>query len=49
MQKDNPACYECSKTKSRIHHWIIRDNQTAYCLKCNLELTKEQSDDVRRE
>ncbi len=46
MNKDNPACYECPKTKSRLHHWTRRDDKTAYCIKCDTELTEEQADDV---
>lgn len=49
MQSNNPACYECPNHKSKIHHWIKRDDGTAYCLKCNLELTKSQTDDVWKE
>lgn len=45
MRHDNPACYECPSTKSTLHHWIKRDDGTAYCLKCNTPLTKEQTDD----
>lgn len=40
MQLDNPAIYECPNHKSKIHLWKRRTNGTAYCLKCNLELTK---------
>lgn len=46
MRPNNPACYECPDHKSGVHHWIRRDDKTAYCLKCNLELTKEQADEV---
>lgn len=49
MNKDNPACYECPKTKSGVHHWIRRDDGTAWCLKCDEELTKPQADDVWRD
>lgn len=49
MKKDNPACYECPKTNSGIHTWIKRDDETAYCLKCDKPLTKEQAKDVWRE
>jgi hypothetical protein len=45
MNKDNPACYECPEHKSKMHHWLRRDDKTAYCLKCNLELTVEQAED----
>lgn len=45
MRHDNPACYECPKVGSGIHTWIRRDDQTAYCIKCDTELTKEQTDD----
>jgi len=48
MEKDNPACYECPNTRSGIHTWICRDDGTAYCLKCNKELTKPQADDIWR-
>ena len=44
MEKSNPACYECPNTRSGIHTWICRDDGTAYCLKCNKELTKPQAD-----
>lgn len=46
MDKSNPACYECPKTKSGIHHWQLRDDRTSYCIKCNNELTKAQTYDV---
>ena len=46
MQKDNPACYECPDHKSGVHHWQKRDDGTSYCLKCNLELTKEKTAEV---
>lgn len=46
MRKDNPAVYECPKTKSTLHHWVRRDNGTAYCIRCNLELNKQDADEV---
>lgn len=50
MQPSNPACYECREHGSGIHHWVKRDDKTAYCLKCNLELNKEQhTEEVFRE
>lgn len=47
MRKDNPAVYECPKTASGIHTWIIRDDGTSYCLKCDKELSKADTDDMR--
>lgn len=56
MNKSNPACYECSKGKNKLHTWspiikcdIIREMIGAICLHCGLVLTKEQADDVWRE
>lgn len=49
MRKDNPAYYECPKHGSGIHHWIIRDDKTSYCLKCNKELNKEDTQDIMRD
>lgn len=46
MSPDNPACYECSEHKSKIHHWIKRDDGSAYCLKCNIEINKIHTDEV---
>lgn len=48
MQKNNPAVFECAKTKSTIYTWIRRDDGSAYCLNYNSELTKIQADDVWR-
>jgi hypothetical protein len=53
MDKDNPACYECPKTKNSIHAWSpiytneIRTN--AICVHCGLILNKEQTNDLWRE
>lgn len=49
MRKDNPACYECPKTGSGIHTWIRRDDGTSYCLRCDLELDRADTDDCLRE
>lgn len=46
MQPNNPACYECPKVKSGIHTWTRRDDMTAWCIKCDTELTVEQTADV---
>jgi hypothetical protein len=47
MKKDNPACYECPKSKDKLHTWILRlISKTSYCKKCGLELTKEQTADI---
>lgn len=46
MRKDNPACYECPKTRSKLHHWVRRDDGTSYCIKCDQQLDKADTADV---
>ena len=45
MRRDNPAVYECPKNRSTIHHWVRREDGTAYCLKCRAELSPENAAD----
>lgn len=49
MRKNNPAVFECAAVASGIHTWIIRDDGTSYCLKCDTNLSKEDTDDMRSE
>lgn len=48
MEKNNSAVYECPKSSSGVHHWIPRDNKTAYCKNCKRELDEYQAADVFR-
>jgi hypothetical protein len=49
MRKDNPACYECPRARSRLHWWLRKagTNQLV-CEECRLVLSQEDSDDCRR-
>lgn len=53
MDKNNPANYECPKSKNGVHTWSpIYTNQirtAAICVLCGLILNKVQADDVWRE
>lgn len=45
MRKDNPACYECRKGKSRLHTWS-RWLGGAKCIHCGLELNATDAAEV---
>jgi len=52
MDKNNPACFECPKSRSTIHWWQIHktpDGKTilgANCVNCDLFLTSDQTIDM---
>lgn len=47
MRKDNPAVYECPKSKNTLHHWKVTDG-IATCVQCKLVLSKDDTDDMLR-
>jgi hypothetical protein len=46
MRKENPACYECLKSRTGIHQWRIKDG-IARCDLCKIVLSKADSDDLQ--
>ena len=49
MRKNNPAVYECPRTKNKLHHWMKGSDGLAVCKRCKLKLNQEDTDDVYRE
>ena len=44
MRISNPACYECPKGDSKMHHWHIdTETRCAKCAKCNAQAWNYQS------
>lgn len=50
MDKNNPAVFECRKSKNTLHHWVRDpDSARATCLHCKVTLTNEQTEDCYRD
>jgi hypothetical protein len=46
MHLDNPAVWECPKGYQKLHTWKRRKDGTAYCRKCDVQLTVAQTREV---
>lgn len=45
-ENSNPANSKCPAHRSNIHSWYRRNDRTAICKSCNLELNKFQADEI---
>lgn len=48
MKLDNPAVWECKKSKGGIHSWLREGRGPAICQHCDIFLTIEQTEEVFR-
>ena len=49
MRVDSPAVYGCPKGgENGIHHWKANDDGIFSCLRCKLELSAEDSLDMKK-
>lgn len=47
MRINNPACYECSKSKDTLHSWfLLNDGIRARCKHCKITLNEADSLEV---
>lgn len=48
MHPDNPAVWECKKSKNTLHTWKRNPDQTATCKDCKIVLSKIHANEAFR-